>query len=360
MSERIKAVKYPKLEHFSEPNVITTTADFIFSWARSHSVFPFTYGLACCAIEMLSSGFARYDVARYGMEVFRPTPRQCDLMIVAGTVNEKMAPVLKRLYDQMSEPKWVISMGACATSGGPFYDGYNVVNGVDKIVPVDVYIPGCPPRPEALFQGLLELQGKIQQFKFVPDKPAGFELFAADEAAGRRRAPRRKRPERVGLVVGSNPMSMDAIAALLLERFAGDVEDVRIQEPDTVVARVAREKLKDVAARLKADPEIGYETLNWVAGVDRRTAFESVYHVYSWKTNTWIELHVEVPKGKPEVDTVCDIWPAADWHEREAWDMVGIKYLGHPDLRRILLKDDFIGHPLRKDYVDLAENHPHA
>ena len=164
----------------------------------------------------------------------------------------------------------------------------------------------------------------------------------------------------MGLVVASNPMSMDAIAALLLERFAGDVEDVRIQEPDTVVARVAREKLKGVAARLKADPEIGYETLNWVAGVDRRTAFESVYHVYSWKTNTWIELHVEVPKGKPEVDTVCDIWPAADWHEREAWDMVGIKYLGHPDLRRILLKDDFIGHPLRKDYVDLAENHPHA
>ena len=164
-------LRYPKLEHFQEPNVITTTADFIFSWARSHSVFPFTYGLACCAIEMLSSGFARYDVARYGMEVFRPTPRQCDLMIVAGTLNEKMAPVLKRLYDQMSEPKWVISMGACATSGGPFYDGYNVVNGVDKVVPVDVYIPGCPPRPEALFQGLLELQGKIQQHKFVAETP---------------------------------------------------------------------------------------------------------------------------------------------------------------------------------------------
>ena len=165
-------LRYPKLEHFEQPNVITTTADFIFSWARSHSVFPFTYGLACCAIEMLSSGFARFDVARYGMEVFRPTPRQCDLMIVAGTCTEKMAPVLKRLYDQMSEPKWVISMGACANSGGPFYDGYNVVNGVDKIVPVDVYIPGCPPRPEALFQGLLELQGKIQQYKFVPEKPA--------------------------------------------------------------------------------------------------------------------------------------------------------------------------------------------
>ena len=169
--DRLK-LRYPKLEHFQQPNVITTTADFVFSWARSNSVFPFTYGLACCAIEMLSSGFARFDVARYGMEVFRPTPRQCDLMIVAGTCNEKMAPVLKRLYDQMAEPKWVLSMGACATSGGPFYDGYNVVNGVDKIVPVDVYVPGCPPRPEALFQGLLELQGKIQQHSFVPKTPA--------------------------------------------------------------------------------------------------------------------------------------------------------------------------------------------
>ena len=129
----------------------------------------------------------------------------------------------------------------------------------------------------------------------------------------------------MALVVGSNPMSMDAIAALLVERLGADLEDVRIQEPDTVVAKVAREKLKDVAARLKADADVGYETLNWIAGVDRRTGFESVYHVYSWKTNTWIELHVDVPKDDPEVVTVTDVWPAADWHEREAWDMVGIR-----------------------------------
>ena len=176
--------RYPKLEDFQHPNIIVTTADLVFNWARSRSIFPFTYGLACCAIEMLSSGFARFHIARFGWEVFRPTPRQCDLMIVAGTVNEKMAPVLKRLYDQMAEPKWVIAMGACATSGGPFYDGYNVVNGVDKIVPVDVYIPGCPPRPEALFQGMLELQKKIKTMSFVDAGGATPEgTIAATESA---------------------------------------------------------------------------------------------------------------------------------------------------------------------------------
>lgn len=162
------------------------------------------------------------------------------------------------------------------------------------------------------------------------------------------------------VTVGSNPRGMDALAALLAERFAGELTDVRVQEPDTVVVRCAPEKLKDAAARLKADPEVGYETLNWIAGVDQRTSIEAVYHVYSWKTNTWLQIHVDLPREQPEVDTVSDVWPAADWHEREAWDMVGIRFLGHPDQRRILLRDDFVGHPLRKDYVDLAENHPHV
>ena len=164
----------------------------------------------------------------------------------------------------------------------------------------------------------------------------------------------------MGLEIGTNPMDMDAIATLLAADFAAALTDVRVQEPDTVVARCERGALKDVARRLKAHPEIGYETLNFVAGVDWVERLESVYHVFSWKTNTYLELHVEVPNAEAEVDTVCDVWPAADWHEREAWDMVGITYLGHPDLRRILLKDDFVGHPLRKDYVDLVENHPHA
>jgi len=159
---------------------------------------------------------------------------------------------------------------------------------------------------------------------------------------------------------GTNPMPVEAVAERLAADFADDLSDVRVQEPDTVVARLAPERLKDAARRLKAHPEVGYETLNFIAGVDRVTCFECVYHLYSWKTNTWLELHVRLPRQAPRVETVTDVWPAADWHEREAWDMVGIEFTGHPDLRRILLKDDFIGHPLRKDYVDLPENHPHV
>ncbi len=164
----------------------------------------------------------------------------------------------------------------------------------------------------------------------------------------------------MGLEIGSNPMEMDAIAQRLMTVFAGSLEDVRVQEPDTVVARCDAAALKEVARRLKGEPEVGYETLNFVAGVDRLETLESVYHLYSWKTNTYLELHVALSREHAEVDTVSDVWPAADWHEREAWDMFGIVYVGHPDLRRILLKDDFIGHPLRKDYIDLIENHPHV
>ncbi len=143
-----------------EKNIVTTTADSLFNWARESSLWPMTFGLACCAIEMMATGASRFDMDRFGAGIFRPSPRQSDLIIIAGTVTLKMAEVIQRLYDQMPEPKWVISMGACSSVGGPF-NTYATLQGVDRVIPVDVYIPGCPPRPEALLYGLMRLQDKI-------------------------------------------------------------------------------------------------------------------------------------------------------------------------------------------------------
>ncbi len=144
----------------SNPNFLLTTMEKGVNWTRTRSMWPATFGLACCAIEMMATGAAHHDLARFGMEVFRASPRQADLMIVAGRVSQKMAPVLRQVYDQMAEPKWVISMGACASTGGMF-NNYALVQGVDEIVPVDVYVPGCPPGPQSLMHGILTLQDKI-------------------------------------------------------------------------------------------------------------------------------------------------------------------------------------------------------
>jgi NADH-quinone oxidoreductase subunit B len=154
------------LDNRFERSYVLSTVDYVFNWARKSAIWPLTFGLACCAIEMIASTTSRFDIARFGAEVFRPSPRQADLMIVAGTVTLKMSPVLKRVWDQMPDPKWCISMGACSSVGGPF-NVYSVLQGVDRIVPVDVYVIGCPPRPEGLFYALLKLQDKIDQMSLA-------------------------------------------------------------------------------------------------------------------------------------------------------------------------------------------------
>jgi NADH-quinone oxidoreductase subunit B len=162
--------------------VFTTSFEELYNWGRKNSIWPLGFGLACCAIEMIATSMARWDLARFGAEVFRPSPRQADLMIVAGTVTKKMAPQVVRLYNQMPEPKYVIAMGACAISGGPFKQGYNVLKGIDRYIPVDVHIPGCPPRPEALLHAFMTLQQKIDDQSLTgPDRPAHLKAEVAGE-----------------------------------------------------------------------------------------------------------------------------------------------------------------------------------
>lgn len=187
MSEEINNPGYeipPELQG----QVAITTLDKIYNWGRRSSIWPMMFGLACCAIEMICTATSRFDFARFGMEIMRPSPRHADLMIVAGTVTKKMLPQIVRLYNQMPEPKYVLAMGACASGGGPFKEGYNVVSGVDEFLPVDVYVPGCPPTPQALLHGLIMLQKKIdtQSIKNVrwyskePDQPVPMPILGPD------------------------------------------------------------------------------------------------------------------------------------------------------------------------------------
>ena len=245
----------------SDIPVLTTSVEKMVQWARRSSIWPVTFGLACCAIEMMAMSCSRYDIARFGAEVFRGSPRQSDLMIVAGRVSRKMAPALRRIYDQMPEPKWVISMGACASIGGVF-DNYALVQGVDQVVPVDVYVPGCPPRPEALIYGIVQLQRKIALQKLSEN--------------GRQR-PHRRRCRRVCLAPGCEPGCLANAPQLTIY--------------------VSRDELPAVARTLRQDPDLQFNFLAELTAIDfwpREPRFEVVYVLVSLERRARVRLKVRL------------------------------------------------------------------
>ena len=370
----------------------TTTpslADTLLNWAHKNSLWPFFFGLSCCFVEEAIAFTARYDIARFGSEVFRGSPRQADVLIVSGTVFKKVAPVVLRLYEQMSEPKWVISMGSCSNSGG-MYDVYSVVQGVDQILPVDVYIPGCPPRPEAVLNGLMALQDKIGR----RERPlrSVFHLKGGEQGTtgpilvdgvSKVRDPRG--PGYAGCAIRgtsvqpphfadsrSNRMwtppahhqelseNEQNLLRTITERF-GDAAHIVSPVSDMPTVEVDSGRAPEMLDFLKHQAASRFARLEDLTVIDesaRRNRadrdFTLVYHLLCYDTAKRFRLKVPLHGRDPHAASVTGLWPSANWYEREAFDMFGIRFDGHPNLRRLLLPHDWQGHPLRKAYPGRA------
>jgi NADH-quinone oxidoreductase subunit B/C/D len=346
----------------------------IYGWGRKYSLWPMSFGLACCVFEFFGTAAARWDFGRWGMDLARASPRQADLFVISGTVTKKMAPQVVRLYNQMAEPKYVIAMGACACGGGPFKEGYSVVSGVDKFLPVDVYIPGCPPTPEAFLTGFLALLDKIQNERIdqvpwyrkdpIPEIPVP--LLGPDLVDVRQMS--EIRPDPAAEIGSMSPQlrSVEDLAWSYDPDRQGmafpDLDDVEagLQQalPGAMVARdagwlvLAADKLLEAAAYLR--DELNYDYLTHLSASDYGDRFEVVCNLYSTRPaqrGPGLSLKVRLPdRANPHLPSLAHLYPSADFQEREVWDMYGIRFDGHPNLRRILLWEGFEGHPLRKDW----------
>ncbi len=369
------------------------TTDLLINWARKFSLWPMFFGLSCCFVEEATTLTARYDMARFGAEVLRPSPRQADLLIIAGTVFKKIAPVVLRLYEQMAEPKWVISMGSCSNSGG-MYDVYSVVQGVDQILPVDVYIPGCPPRPEAVLHGLISLQEKIASEKptrsifHLPGGSQGSSSPLLVDGQTKSRDPRG--PGMAGTAIrGTSAVpprfgnsrsdlmwtppapsieadaKQQALIRSLQEQFGEDVNPAPAA-CDMPTLTVTAHRIKEVLRYLKTRAAPRFERLEDLTAVDESARrdprgfadYTLVYHLLSFEPADRLRLKVPLDGPDPVIDSITDIWPAANWYEREVYDMFGLRFEGHPNLQRILMPHDWQGHPLRKDYEGRASQMP--
>jgi NADH-quinone oxidoreductase subunit C/D len=357
-------------------NDLIGNLDQVYNWGRKSSLWPLGFGLACCAIEMIVTGSGRYDIARFGAELFRPSPRQADVMIVSGTVTKRMLPQIVRLYNQMPEPRYIISMGACATGGGPFKEGYDVVSGIDKYLPVDVYVGGCPPTPQALLQGLMTLQAKIegQKLSEVPWYRRGVSeafpvpVLGPDIVDPRQipvieaRLSEQEEPAaKPGKAGKAKPAELPAAEVELANRVAGPLQEklgsgaLRVEGNALIVEP---QHLVALARSLRDD--LGFDYLSNVTSVDYEDRFEVVYHIYSTSQGgPHVYLKVHADKDDPVVPSLISVHRSADFQEREVYDMMGIRFAGHPNLKRILMWEGFDGFPLRKDWKEAYYEQEH-
>ncbi|MCF0222968.1 MAG: NADH-quinone oxidoreductase subunit NuoB [Fibrobacter sp.] len=388
---------------------VVNAIDYVVNWARANSIWPLTYGTSCCAIEMMSSSMARYDIARFGSEVFRASPRQADLFIIAGTITRRMAPALQMLWEQMPGPKYVLAMGACTISGGPFiYDNYSVVRGAENVIPVDVFVPGCPPRPEALFHGLLTLREKIlketcrnpweegyakdvstmDRYREAAKAWEALEKIKDEEMSKAREKFKEENPDYKSTFKPTRVVKENFPEVGLKEYVAGPGDQLsqieifnklkskfpEISVDDEILAKSHSGSPAEITIQkgdylalvefAKSEPSLMMDYLIDVTAIDFPDRFELIVQLRSMRHGHKMFLCVPLEKDcsvaeekrasttLANVPSLCQIFPAAELKEREVYDMFGIDFAGHTDLRRIFTDKDFVGFPLRKDFTN--------